>query len=141
WRRDNRGARIPLLAYLSVVSYVMWFLASLPIAVAFLGFQIPWTIGLREQIDPLFTRTLFWFTGHAIVYAWLLPAYVSWYALIPRQVDGKLISDSYARITFILFLLLSIPVGFHHQYTDPGISPWMKGLHGVLTFGVFLDRK
>jgi cytochrome c oxidase subunit I len=88
-------------------------------------------------IDPLLTRTLFWFTGHAIVYAWLLPAYVSWYALIPRQVDGKLISDSYTRITWILFLLLSIPTGFHHQYTDPGISRAMKAMHGVLTFGVF----
>lgn len=137
WRRDNPGARIPLLAHISVVSYVMWFLASLPIAVAFLGFQLPWTLGLREQIDPLFTRTLFWFSGHAIVYAWLLPAYVSWYALIPRQVDGKLISDSYARITFILFLLLSIPTGIHHQYTDPGIAEGIKAVHGVLTFGVF----
>jgi cytochrome c oxidase subunit 1 len=137
WRRDNPGARIPLLAYVSVVSYVMWFLASLPVAAAFLGYQLPWTLGLRERIDPLYTRTLFWFTGHAIVYAWLLPAYVSWYALIPRQVDGKLISDSYARITFILFLLLSIPTGIHHQYTDPGISQGIKAVHGVLTFGVF----
>jgi cytochrome c oxidase subunit I len=137
WRRDNVGARIPLLAYLPVVSYLMWFLASLPIAVSFLGIITPWTLGWTDRIDPLLTRTLFWFTGHAIVYAWLLPAYVSWYALIPRQVGGALISDSYARITFILFLLLSIPTGFHHQYTDPGIPTTMKVVHGVLTFGVF----
>ena len=137
WRRDNRGARIPLLAYLPVVSYTMWFLASLPIAVSFLVFLLPWSLGWREMVDPLYTRTLFWFTGHAIVYAWLLPAYVSWYALIPRQVDGKLISDGYARMTFILFLLLSIPTGIHHQYTDPGISERIKAVHGVLTFGVF----
>jgi cytochrome c oxidase subunit 1 len=137
WRRDNRGARIPLLAFVSVTSYLMWFLASLPIAVSFLGILTPWTLGLTEKIDPLLTRTLFWFTGHAIVYAWLLPAYVSWYALIPRQVGGVLISDSYARITFILFLLLSMPTGFHHQYTDPGIPTGMKVMHGILTFGVF----
>jgi cytochrome c oxidase subunit 1 len=137
WRRENPGVRIPLLAYISVVSYLMWFLASLPIAVSFLGFLSPWSMGITAKIDPLLTRTLFWFTGHAIVYAWLLPAYVSWYALIPRQVGGVLISDSYARITFILFLLLSIPTGFHHQYTDPGISTTMKGIHAVLTFGVF----
>lgn len=137
WRRENPGVRIPLLAYISVVSYLMWFLASLPIAVSFLGFLSPWSMGLTAKIDPLLTRTLFWFTGHAIVYAWLLPAYVSWYALIPRQVGGVLISDSYARVTFILFLLLSIPTGFHHQYTDPGISTTMKGIHAVLTFGVF----
>jgi cytochrome c oxidase subunit 1 len=137
WRRDNRGARIPLLAYISVMSYIMWLLASLPIAVSFLGFLIPWSMGVLPMVDPLLNRTLFWFTGHAIVYAWLLPAYVSWYALVPRQAGGRLISDSYTRFVFILFLLLSIPTGFHHQYTDPGISNTMKAIHGVLTFGVF----
>jgi len=137
WRRDNAGARIPLLAYISFLSYVMWFLASLPIATEFLGFLIPWTIGLEPLTDPLLDRTLFWFTGHAIVYAWLLPAYVSWYALIPRQAGGKLISDSLTRMVFILFLLLSIPTGMHHQYTDPGIPEKMKMLQGVLTFGIF----
>ena len=137
WRQANPGARIPLLAFIAVVSYVMWFLASLPIAVSFLGFLTPWTLGLVAKTDPLLTRTLFWFTGHAIVYAWLLPAYVSWYALVPKQAGGKLISDELVRFVFILFLLLSIPTGFHHQYTDPGISTTMKALHAVLTFGVF----
>lgn len=137
WRREHPGERTPLLAFMSVVSYLMWFLASLPIAVEFLVFLLPWSLGLRATIDPLLTRTLFWFTGHAIVYAWLLPAYVSWYALVPRQVSGVLISDSYTRIAFILFLLLSIPTGFHHQYTDPGIGIGMKAAHGFLTFGVF----
>jgi cytochrome c oxidase subunit 1 len=137
WRRENHGQRIPLLAFISVVSYVMWFLASLPIAVSFLGFLLPLSLGWVAKTDPLLTRTLFWFTGHAIVYAWLLPAYVSWYALIPRQVGGKNPSDTLTRFSFILFLLLSIPTGFHHQYTDPGISATMKALHLVLTFGVF----
>ena len=137
WRRQHTGARIPLLAYISISSYLMWFLASLPVAVSFLGFLLPWSMGLVERVDPLLTRTLFWFTGHAIVYAWLLPAYVSWYALLPRQVGGSLISDSYTRIVWIFFLLLSIPTGIHHQYTDPGISPALKALHGVLTFGIF----
>lgn len=137
WRKDNPGARIPLLAYISVLSYVMWFLASLPIAVEFLGFLTPWSLGLMERTDPLLTRTLFWFTGHALVYAWLLPAYVSWYALVPRQAGGRIVSDPLTRFVFILFLLLSIPTGFHHQYTDPGISNAMKAIHGVLTFGVF----
>lgn len=137
WKKANRGERIPLLAYISVTSYVMWLLASLPIAVEFIVFLLPWSLGWRSHVDPLLTRTLFWFTGHAIVYAWLLPAYVSWYALIPRQVGGAVISDSYTRIVWILFLLLSIPTGMHHQYTDPGISNAMKAVHGVLTFGVF----
>jgi cytochrome c oxidase subunit 1 len=137
WRRESRGVRIPLLAYISLASYLMWFLASLPIAVSFLVFLLPWTLGITATVDPLLTRTLFWVTGHAIVYAWLLPAYVSWYALIPRQVGGAMISDSYTRMVWILFLLLSIPTGFHHQYTDPGIGEGMKAMHAVLTFGVF----
>jgi len=137
WKKANRGERIPLLAYISVTSYVMWLLASLPLAVEFIVFLLPWSLGWRSHVDPLLTRTLFWFTGHAIVYVWLLPAYVSWYALIPRQVGGAVISDSYTRIVWIMFLLLSIPTGMHHQYTDPGISNAMKAVHGVLTFGVF----
>ncbi|HXV15841.1 MAG TPA: cbb3-type cytochrome c oxidase subunit I [Gemmatimonadaceae bacterium] len=138
WRRENKGARIPLLAYISVFSYAMWDMASVPIAVSFLGFLTPWSLGILPKIDPLLTRTLFWFTGHAIVYAWLLPAYVSWYALMPKQVGGKLISDTYGRMTFLLFLLLSIPTGLHHQYTDPGVSQVMKAIQGTLTFGIIV---
>ncbi|MCB0075905.1 MAG: cbb3-type cytochrome c oxidase subunit I [Anaerolineales bacterium] len=137
WRGAHPDVRVPLLAFISLASYAMWFLASLPIAVSFLGFLIPWSLGLIDKVDPLLNRTLFWFTGHAIVYAWLLPAYVSWYALVPRQAGGKLMSDTLTRFVFILFLLLSIPTGFHHQYTDPGISTGMKAVHAVLTFGVF----
>ncbi|MGD8414622.1 MAG: cbb3-type cytochrome c oxidase subunit I, partial [Candidatus Latescibacterota bacterium] len=137
FRKANPGARIPLLAYISIFSYVMWALASIPIAVEFLGFLLPWSIGWMEKIDPLLTRTLFWFTAHAIVYAWLLPAYVSWYGLVPKQAGGVLVSDKLVRLVFVLFLLLSIPTGFHHQYTDPGISTSMKYIHLILTFGVF----
>ncbi len=137
WRKENPSTRIPLMAFICLVSYAMWFLASLPIAVEFLGFLIPWSLGWVDKTDPLLTRTLFWFTGHAIVYAWLLPAYVSWYVLVPEQAGGKVLSDSLTRLVFILFLLLSIPTGFHHQYTDPGVSTTMKAIHAVLTFGVF----
>jgi cytochrome c oxidase subunit 1 len=137
WRRENPGQRIPLLAFVSVTSWIMWWLASLGIAVSFLGFLIPWSLGWLRYVDPLLNRTLFWFTGHAIVYAWLLPAYVSWYTLVPRQAGGKIISDMYTRVVFILFLLVSIPTGLHHQYTDPGIGQGLKAVHGFLTFVIF----
>jgi cytochrome c oxidase subunit 1 len=87
--------------------------------------------------DALLARTLFWFTGHPIVYFWLLPAYISWYTLVPRQAGGKLFSDPLARTSFILFLVLSTPLGFHHQYTDPGIHRSWKLVHAFLTFAVF----
>ncbi len=137
WRRENPGKRIPLMAYISVATYGMWVLASLGIAVSVVGILLPWSLGLVATVDPLLTRTLFWFSGHPIVYFWLLPAYVSWYVMVPRHAGGKLFSDPLTRVVFIMFLLLSIPTGFHHQYTDPGISGGMKAIHAGLTFGVF----
>ena len=39
-------------------------------------------------------------------------------------------------MVFILFVVLSVPVGFHHQFTDPGISAGWKLFHTVTTFSV-----
>lgn len=137
WRKENPGERIPLLAFISVATYAMWDLASLGIAVEVVGLLLPWSLGWLDGADPLLSRTLFWFSGHAIVYFWLLPAYVSWYAFVPRHAGGKIFSDPLTRVVFLLFLALSIPTGFHHQYADPGIPEAMKFTHAILTFGVF----
>lgn len=138
WRRDHPDERIPILAYMSIMTYLMWDIASIGVAVEVLGFVLPWSLGWMSGTDPQFNRILFWFTGHPIVYFWLLPAYVSWYAMIPRQVGGRLYSDGLTRLVFIMFLLFSAPVGVHHQYTDPGISQAMKAVFLVLTFVVIV---
>ena len=39
---------------------------------------------------------------------------------------------------FILFLLFSIPVGFHHQLTEPGINANWKFVQVILTFMVII---
>jgi cytochrome c oxidase subunit I len=137
WRRDNPGEKLPLLAFVSVITYLMWDLASLGIAIEVVAFLLPWSFGWMEGTDPLVNRTLFWFTGHPIVYFWLLPAYVSWYMMIPARVGGKLYSDGIVRAVFIMFLLFSIPVGLHHQFTDPGVDDGLKFVHTILTFLVF----
>ena len=137
WRQENPGERIPLMAFVSVCTYVMWIIASIGIAVEVVGFLLPWSLGLIQGSDPLLSRTLFWYTGHPIVYFWLLPAYVSWYTMVPHHAGGKLYSDSLTRIVFLMFLALSIPVGFHHQYADPGVDAGQKFIHTILTFGVF----
>ena len=137
WRARNPGQRTPLAAFMSLVTFVMWTLASLGLAAEMLVLVIPWSLGLVSGTDALLARTLFWFTGHPIVYFWLLPAYISWYTLVPRQAGGKLFSDPMARTSFILFLVLSTPIGIHHQYTDPGIHQGWKLLHALLTFAVF----
>lgn len=137
WRRDHPGARTPLQAFAFLATYAMWFIASLGVAVEVLGLLLPWSLGLFDKIDPQLARSLFWFSGHPIVYFWLLPAYLSWYTMIPRQVGGKLLSDPLTRLVFLLFLLLSTPTGLHHQYTDPGIDTWLKNIHLVATMAVF----
>jgi cytochrome c oxidase subunit 1 len=137
WRRENPGKRIPLLAYTSIATYVMWDIASIGIAIEVVFLLLPWSLGLLPGADPLLSRTLFWYSGHPIVYFWLLPIYVSWYAMVPKLAGGKLFSDTLTRVVFLMFIVLSIPVGFHHQFSDPGISGEMKFAHAVLTFGVF----
>src|SRR5438874_3951685 len=137
WRAQHAGERTPLAAFMALVTFAMWSIASLGLAAEMLGMLIPWSLGWQSGTDPLLARTLFWFTGHPIVYFWLLPAYVSWYTLIPQQAGGRLFSDPMARASFILFLLLSTPVGMHHQFTDPGIGQGWKLFHAFLTFAVF----
>lgn len=137
WRRGHPAERTPLPAFMALVTFIMWTIASLGIAAEMLVMVIPWSLGLLAGTDALLARVLFWFTGHPIVYFWLLPAYLSWYTLVPRQAGGRLFSDPLARTSFILFLVLSTPLGFHHQFTDPGIHRGWKLLHGFLTFAVF----
>jgi cytochrome c oxidase subunit 1 len=137
WRREHAGERIPLLAFISTLTYVFWDIASFGIALETVVFILPWSLRWVATTDLLLDRTLFWFTGHPIVYFWLLPVYISWYAMIPRQVDGKMFSDSAVRIVFLMFLCI-IPIGMHHQYLDPGITAHMKFITAILTFIVFL---
>ncbi len=135
WRKANPGKITPLATFMAVTFWLMWFLASLGLVVEAL-FLIAWSFGWIAGVDPLLMRTLFWYTGHPIVYFWLLPAYTLAYVTLPRLAGGKLVSDPLARLVFLLFLLFSVPVGFHHQFADPGIAPYWKMIHTVLTMMV-----
>jgi cytochrome c oxidase subunit 1 len=126
WREDNPDSRIPLRTFMVLTTYLMWYLCTIGVAVEVVFFLIPYSLGLIQTVDPLLTRTLFWFFGHPVVYFWLMPAYVVWYTVLPKLAGGRLFSDPLARVVFVLFLLLSTPTGFHHQYTDPGIPEGFK---------------
>jgi cytochrome c oxidase subunit 1 len=136
WRKQNKGQSTPFMALASLITMVLWQICTLGIASEILGLILPWTFGLYGM-DSQLARTLFWFTGHPLVYFWLLPAYVSWYGMMPKQAGGKLFSEPLARFSFWLFLLLSVPLGLHHQYLDPGVPAAWKFLHAVLTYAVF----
>ncbi len=138
WRKQNKGKVGPLLSFMVIINNVLWFTATLGVAATVLVQIIPWSLGWVDSINVLISRTLFWYFGHPLVYFWLLPAYMVWYVVIPKVIGGKIFSDSLARLSFILFLLFSVPVGFHHQLTEPGIDPAWKFLQVILTFLVII---
>lgn len=132
WRdsRRTRGDRpVSLAMHATAANAMLWLIATVGVASEMIFQLIPWSLGLEQRIDPLLARTLFWFFGHPLVYFWILPAYAAWYTLLPRLAGGKLFSEPLGRMTFSLFLILSIPVGLHHQFQDPGISAGFKLFH------------
>ncbi len=138
WKKEHPGERTPIIAMGANVNVLLWQLATLGIAVQMLALVIPWSLNLVPATDAELNRVLFWFTGHPLVYFWLLPVYVVWYGMLPKQVGGKLFSDSLARLAFWGFLVLSTPVGFHHMFADPGVPVAWKYIHTALTFMVVI---
>lgn len=139
WRESRRrhgDSPVSLAMHGTTANAMLWLLATIGVASEMLFQLIPWSLGWVKTVDPLLARTLFWFFGHPLVYFWLLPAYVIWYALVPREAGGKLFSEPLARVTFSLFLILSTPVGFHHQYQDPGIPAAWKLFHTFNTMAI-----
>ncbi|GIN38133.1 b(o/a)3-type cytochrome-c oxidase subunit 1 [Heyndrickxia oleronia] len=138
WRKQNPGKPSPLLSFMVVTNSLMWIVCTLGVAGEVLFQLLPWSLGWVDTVNVLVSRTLFWYFGHPLVYFWLLPAYMAWYVIIPKIIGGKIFSDSLARLVFILFLLFSIPVGFHHQLTEPGINANWKFVQVILTFMVII---
>jgi cytochrome c oxidase subunit 1 len=136
WKREHPGQPAPLALHGMVATVIVWYLATVGVAAEVVLLLIPWSLGITKTVDPELARMLFWYFGHPLVYFWLLPAYVVWYALLPKAAGGRLFSDPLARLVFVLFILLSTPVGFHHQFMDPGVPASWKLLHTVLTFGI-----
>ena len=94
---------------------------------------IPAAFGWVQTIDVGLSRTLFSWTLHAIVYFWLIPAYIAFYTMAPRAAGGRLYSDTMGRLTFVLFLLYSLPVGMHHLFMDPEHGDGFKFMQMSLT--------
>jgi len=136
WKRGHAGAPAPLALHGMLATVIVWLIATVGVAAEMLFLLIPWSLGVTKTVDPELARMLFWYFGHPLVYFWLLPAYVVWYTLLPKVAGGKLFSDPLARLVFVLFIVLSTPVGFHHQFMDPGVPASWKLLHAVLTFGI-----
>jgi cytochrome c oxidase subunit 1 len=128
-RRSHPGRPVSLAMHATAANAMLWLLATLGVAAEMLFQLIPWSLGLVDRVDPLLARTLFWFFGHPLVYFWILPAYTIWYTVLPREAGGMLFSEPLGRMVFTLFLILSTPVGLHHQFQDPGIPAAWKLFH------------
>jgi cytochrome c oxidase subunit I len=134
WRRNHPAQKTPLAAVGIFATFIIWQICTLPVAYEVIVQLIPWSLGWTPGVNVVLSRLLFWFFGHPLVYFWLLPAYVMYYTVMPQLAGGRLYSDFYGRFVFMAFIVLSSPLGLHHQFTEPAISSGYKALHAVLTF-------
>lgn len=133
WRKDNPGATIPLAMFGNVAGAYLWAWTSVGAAVEILVLILPAATGLTDTINVGLARVLFSWTLHAIVYFWLMPAYIAFYTLFPRAIGGRLYSDTMGRVAFALFLVFSMPIGIHHLFADPQVGAGFKFVHAAMT--------
>lgn len=135
WKRAHPGETVPLAMFATATNAILWLWTSIGVTAELLIVVLPVLFGFSASVDVGLSRTLFSWTLHAIVYFWLIPAYTAFYTLLPRAAGGPLFSDPMGRIAFIMFLIFSMPVGFHHLFMDPEHGDGWKLLH---TFNTLL---
>jgi cytochrome c oxidase subunit 1 len=133
WKKSNPHATVPLAMFGNVAAAYLWAWTSIGAAVEILVLILPAALGFRDTIDAGLSRVLFSWTLHAIVYFWLMPAYIAFYTIVPRAIGGRLYSDMMGRVAFVLFLVFSMPIGIHHLFADPEIGSGFKFMHAVFT--------
>ena len=138
WKRDNPGKPVPLAMFAIAATAFLWAWAASGVLLELACILLPRAFGWSDLIDASLARTLFSVTLHAIVYFWLMPAYIAFYTLVPQAAGGRLYSDTMGRLTFIMFLVFSVPVGMHHLLADPEHGSGFKFVQSSLTFLVVL---
>ena len=138
WKRDNPGRPVPLPMFAMTATAFLWAWAASGVILELVCILLPRAFGWSDLIDASLGRTLFSVTLHAIVYFWLMPAYIAFYTLVPQAAGGRLYSDTMGRLTFIMFLVFSLPVGMHHLLLDPEHGAGFKFVQSALTFLVVL---
>jgi cytochrome c oxidase subunit 1 len=133
WRRAHPGAAVPLAMFGNVAGAYLWAWTSVGAAIEVLVLILPASLGLTDTINAGLARVFFSWTLHAIVYFWLMPAYIAFYAIVPRAIGGRLYSDTMGRVAFVLFLVFSMPIGIHHLFADPQVGAGFKFVHAAMT--------
>lgn len=133
WKRANPGAPVPLAMFANVAGCYLWGWTAVGAALELLLQIIPVALGFKSTIDAGLARVFFSWTLHAIVYFWLMPTYIAYYTIVPRSIGGRIYSDTMARISFILFLVVAMPIGIHHAFADPQVGAGFKFIHSAFT--------
>jgi cytochrome c oxidase subunit 1 len=133
WKKDHPGATVPLAMFGNATGAYLWAWTSVGAASEVLLLILPAAFGWRDTIDAGLARVLFSWTLHAIVYFWLVPAYIAFYTIVPRAIGGRLYSDAMGRVAFVMFLVFSMPIGIHHLFADPQVGAGFKFLNAVFT--------
>jgi cytochrome c oxidase subunit I len=133
WRKAHPGETVPLAMFGNVAGAYLWAWTSVGAASELLLQVLPASLGLTDTINAGLARVLFSWTLHAIVYFWLVPAYIAFYTLVPRAIGGRLYSDTMGRVAFALFLVFSMPIGIHHLFADPQVGAGFKFVHSAFT--------
>jgi len=134
WKEQHPGEAVPLVMFATTMNAMLWLWTSAGVALESLFLILPWAFGWVDTIDVGLARTLFAWTLHPIVYFWLIPAYTAFYSFVPKHAGSYLFSDELARAAFIVLVVFSLPIGFHHLYMDPEQASGWKLLHSVGTF-------
>ena len=133
WRKEHPGATVPLAMYGNVTGAYLWAWTSVGAAIEILVLILPVALGFKDTIDAGLARVFFSWTLHAIVYFWLMPAYIAFYTIVPRAIGGRLYSDTMGRVAFVLFLVFSMPIGIHHLFAAPQVGAGFKFVHALMT--------
>jgi cytochrome c oxidase subunit 1 len=133
WKRENPGSSVPLAMFATTANAVLWLWTTIGVAAEIVFVVLPAAFGWTQAVDVGLTRTLFSWTLHAIVYFWLIPAYIAFYTMAPQKAGGRLYSDTMARVSFVAFLIYGLPVGLHHLFMDPHPAAGFKTVQMILT--------
>jgi cytochrome c oxidase subunit I len=94
WKRDNPGRPVPLAMFAITATAYLWAWAASGVLLELAGILLPRAFGWSDLVDAALGRTLFTVTLHAIVYFWLMPAYIAFYTLLAGAAGGRLYSDT-----------------------------------------------
>ena len=133
WKQVNPDTPVPLAMFANVAGSYLWAWTAIGASIELLLQIIPVSLGLKSTIDAGLARVFFSWTLHAIVYFWLIPAYIAYYVIVPRAIGGRIFSDTMARVAFVLFLVVSMPIGLHHTFEDPQVGAGFKFINSFFT--------